>query len=101
MLARRRFLRNANPHLQGGNVPDRDEEQQPGDRPERPLRGATGPSRRALIITRAGCLPNRAMTVNLTRIYTRLGDDGETHLGDMSRVSSCTRAWRLTARSMS
>jgi cob(I)alamin adenosyltransferase len=24
--------------------------------------------------------------VNLTRIYTRLGDDGETHLGDMSRV---------------
>jgi cob(I)alamin adenosyltransferase len=28
----------------------------------------------------------RAMTVNLTRIYTRLGDSGETHLGDMSRV---------------
>jgi cob(I)alamin adenosyltransferase len=27
------------------------------------------------------------MTVNLTRIYTRLGDSGETHLGDMSRVS--------------
>ena len=26
------------------------------------------------------------MTGNLTRIYTRLGDDGETHLGDMSRV---------------
>ena len=26
------------------------------------------------------------MTVNLTRIYTKLGDDGETHLGDMSRV---------------
>jgi cob(I)alamin adenosyltransferase len=26
------------------------------------------------------------LTVNLTRIYTRLGDDGETHLGDMSRV---------------
>ncbi|HZO36708.1 MAG TPA: cob(I)yrinic acid a,c-diamide adenosyltransferase [Solirubrobacteraceae bacterium] len=26
------------------------------------------------------------MTVNLTRIYTRQGDDGETHLGDMSRV---------------
>jgi len=25
--------------------------------------------------------------VNLTRIYTRLGDDGETHLGDMSRVA--------------
>ena len=32
-------------------------------------------------------MPNRAMTVNLTRIYTRLGDGGETHLGDMSRVS--------------
>ena len=28
----------------------------------------------------------RRMTVNLTRIYTRLGDGGETHLGDMSRV---------------
>jgi cob(I)alamin adenosyltransferase len=27
------------------------------------------------------------MTVNLTRIYTRLGDAGETHLGDMSRVT--------------
>src|SRR3954454_19251921 len=26
------------------------------------------------------------MSVNLTRIYTRLGDGGETHLGDMSRV---------------
>jgi cob(I)alamin adenosyltransferase len=26
------------------------------------------------------------MTVNLTRIYTKLGDDGQTHLGDMSRV---------------
>src|SRR5437588_7626861 len=24
--------------------------------------------------------------INLTRIYTRLGDSGETHLGDMSRV---------------
>src|SRR5215475_3494822 len=28
----------------------------------------------------------KSMTVNLTRIYTRLGDGGETHLGDMSRV---------------
>ncbi len=28
-----------------------------------------------------------AVTVNLTRIYTRLGDGGETHLGDMSRVA--------------
>lgn len=27
------------------------------------------------------------MTINLTRIYTRLGDAGETHLGDMSRVA--------------
>jgi cob(I)alamin adenosyltransferase len=26
------------------------------------------------------------MTINLTKIYTRLGDGGETHLGDMSRV---------------
>jgi cob(I)alamin adenosyltransferase len=25
--------------------------------------------------------------VNLTRIYTRTGDDGQTHLGDMSRTS--------------
>jgi cob(I)alamin adenosyltransferase len=33
-------------------------------------------------------MPNSMfMTVNLTRIYTKLGDDGETHLGDMSRVS--------------
>lgn len=29
----------------------------------------------------------RSVTVNLTRIYTRLGDGGETHLGDMSRVA--------------
>jgi cob(I)alamin adenosyltransferase len=27
------------------------------------------------------------MTVNLTRIYTRHGDSGDTHLGDMSRVA--------------
>src|SRR5690606_19508419 len=26
------------------------------------------------------------MAVNLTRIYTRTGDKGETHLGDMTRV---------------
>jgi cob(I)alamin adenosyltransferase len=31
--------------------------------------------------------PGPPVTVNLTRIYTRLGDGGETHLGDMSRVS--------------
>jgi cob(I)alamin adenosyltransferase len=30
--------------------------------------------------------PDGVVTVNLTRIYTRLGDGGETHLGDMSRV---------------
>jgi cob(I)alamin adenosyltransferase len=33
------------------------------------------------------CETRFAMTVNLTRIYTKLGDGGETHLGDMSRVS--------------
>jgi cob(I)alamin adenosyltransferase len=32
-------------------------------------------------------MPDLAMTINLTRIYTKLGDGGETHLGDMSRVS--------------
>ena len=32
------------------------------------------------------CLNSARMTVNLTRIYTRLGDSGKTHLGDMSRV---------------
>jgi cob(I)alamin adenosyltransferase len=32
-------------------------------------------------------LDSEAMTINLTRIYTRLGDGGETHLGDMSRVA--------------
>ena len=37
------------------------------------------------------------MTVNLTRIYTRLGDDGDTHLGDMSRVSKTTRGSTPTA----
>jgi cob(I)alamin adenosyltransferase len=35
---------------------------------------------------RASVALGRLMTVNLTRIYTRLGDGGETHLGDMSRV---------------
>jgi cob(I)alamin adenosyltransferase len=33
------------------------------------------------------CETRGRMTVNLTRIYTKLGDGGETHLGDMSRVS--------------
>ncbi len=36
---------------------------------------------------RALCDTPDRVTVNLTRIYTRLGDHGETHLGDMSRVS--------------
>lgn len=31
-------------------------------------------------------LTSLQMAVNLTRIYTKLGDEGETHLGDMSRV---------------
>ena len=39
-------------------------------------------SRRRRAMPRLGC-----MTVNLTRIYTKLGDGGETHLGDRSRVS--------------
>ena len=33
------------------------------------------------------CETRSTVTVNLTRIYTKLGDGGETHLGDMSRVS--------------
>lgn len=33
------------------------------------------------------CETQSAVTINLTRIYTKLGDSGETHLGDMSRVS--------------
>jgi cob(I)alamin adenosyltransferase len=33
------------------------------------------------------CKTRYPVTVNLTRIYTKLGDGGETHLGDMSRVS--------------
>src|SRR6202035_5616141 len=33
------------------------------------------------------CQTRWPVTVNLTRIYTKLGDGGETHLGDMSRVS--------------
>jgi cob(I)alamin adenosyltransferase len=35
----------------------------------------------------AGVQDSISVTVNLTRIYTKLGDGGETHLGDMSRVS--------------
>ena len=32
-------------------------------------------------------LETMAMTVHLTRIYTRLGDDSQTHLADLSRVA--------------
>jgi cob(I)alamin adenosyltransferase len=35
------------------------------------------------------------MTVRLTRIYTKTGDEGQTHLGDMSRVAKTDR--RLVA----
>jgi cob(I)alamin adenosyltransferase len=35
---------------------------------------------------RGAALWSAVVTVNLTRIYTKLGDAGETHLGDMSRV---------------
>ena len=46
------------------------------------------PTLNAVIVPRPPWLDvdSGAMTVNLTRIYTRLGDGGETHLGDMSRV---------------
>jgi cob(I)alamin adenosyltransferase len=33
------------------------------------------------------CQTQNPVTVNLTRIYTKLGDGGKTHLGDMTRVS--------------
>jgi hypothetical protein len=41
-----------------------------------------GPARAARV-----CDTRTAVTVNLTRIYTKRGDAGQTHLGDMSRVS--------------
>jgi cob(I)alamin adenosyltransferase len=37
--------------------------------------------------TRSRVRHSNVVTVNLTRIYTKLGDAGQTHLGDMSRVS--------------
>jgi len=40
----------------------------------------------AIVYVGATAVSSGVVTVNLTRIYTRLGDDGETHLGDMSRV---------------
>jgi cob(I)alamin adenosyltransferase len=66
MLARRCLLGNANLHMKAENLSDRPDERHPGSRL---------------------CETQRAVTVNLTRIYTKLGDGGETHLGDMSRVS--------------
>ena len=63
MLARRGLLRNADPHMRCENVSDRTDARRPV------------------------CEDRLRMTVNLTRIYTKLGDGGETHLGDMSRVS--------------
>src|SRR4051794_10233808 len=47
-----------------------------GDVPDRTVRR---PERRRL--------GSAAMTVRLTRIYTKTGDAGQTHLGDMSRVA--------------
>src|SRR4051812_7524301 len=45
-------------------------------------RGSVGPG-----VIPSGIRHVEKMTVNLTRIYTRLGDGGDTHLGDMSRVA--------------
>jgi cob(I)alamin adenosyltransferase len=47
---------------------------------------ATRPVWRADRSRRSAPVYPERVTVNLTRIYTRLGDGGETHLGDMSRV---------------
>jgi cob(I)alamin adenosyltransferase len=52
-------------------------------RVQRALERPDGPSIEQLIDT----MEAMTMTVRLTRIYTRRGDSGETHLGDMSRVS--------------
>ena len=46
------------------------------------VRGPPGPG--GPVADVLGC---RLMTVRLTRIYTKTGDAGETHLGDMSRVA--------------
>ena len=64
MLARRGLLRNADPHLRCGNV-------------SRSRGGRARPPGWAMRETRT----RGPMTVNLTRIYTKLGDGGETHLG--------------------
>ena len=43
------------------------------------------------MISPAAPLDSNPAVVNLTRIYTRHGDKGETHLGDMSRVPKTHR----------
>jgi cob(I)alamin adenosyltransferase len=48
------------------------------------VRAGFAPASLATDLCRCRCY--RARIVNLTRIYTKLGDGGETHLGDMSRV---------------
>src|SRR3954462_8180492 len=55
-----------------------------------PYGGPAAGSHRALASGGARQGPSSSlvsMTVRLTRIYTRTGDAGQTHLGDMSRVS--------------
>ena len=81
MLARGGLLRDTDPHLRGGNVPDRPD----GRRCGAPSPGMSQSWRRLGV--RDSEQRNPHMTVNLTRIYTKLGDGGETDLGDMSRVS--------------
>src|SRR5258708_38360408 len=51
--------------------------------------GSPGPAERGtpLPLDLESALRAPAMTVNLTRIYTKLGDGGATPLGDMSPVS--------------
>jgi len=50
------------------------------------VRAGFAPASLSTDLVGAHAIPGLGMTVNLTRIYTRLGDGGETHLGDMSRV---------------
>jgi cob(I)alamin adenosyltransferase len=49
------------------------------------VRAGFTPASLATDLFRGRCY-REPITVNLTRIYTKLGDGGETHLGDMSRV---------------
>src|SRR6202044_1451946 len=49
-----------------------------------PARVPRGPQSGPAGVRHSGRAP---MTVNLTRIYTKRGDAGDTDLGDMSRVS--------------